>query len=76
MHDVLQIKWVQGQVLLDTGAQVSIMSKRDLTRRFGNIEVYRTEELIDSGVDLELSTENGTFVCLFSICFEWACQDF
>ena len=55
-----KLNGVERQVLLDTGAQVSIMSERDLTSRFGDIEVHRIEELLDSGVDLELSTANGT----------------
>ena len=55
-----KINGVERQVLLDTGAQVSIMSERDLTSRFGDIEVHWFQELLDSGVDLELSTANGT----------------
>ena len=51
---------VELQVLLDAGAQVSIMSEKDLKRRFGDTKVHGIEELLDPGVDLELSTANGT----------------
>ena len=60
MYDVLQNNEVECQVLLDTGTQVSIMSESDLTSRFGDNEVHLIEELLDSGIDLELSTANGT----------------
>ena len=55
-----KLNGVKRQVLLDTGAQVSIKSERDLTSRFGDTEVHRIEELLDSGMDLELSTANRT----------------
>ena len=51
---------VELQVLLDTGAQVSIMSEKNLKRRFVDTKGHGIEELLDSGVDLELSTANGT----------------
>ena len=60
MHDVCKLNGVERQVLLDKGAQVWIISERDLTSHFGDIEVHRIEELLASGVDLELSTANGT----------------
>ena len=45
-----KLNGVERQVLLDTGAQVSIMSEKDLKSRFGGTEVHRIEELLDSGV--------------------------
>ena len=55
-----RIDGVEIKVLLDTDAQVSIMSYQDLVSNFPGIKVHTIEELLESGVDLELTTANGT----------------
>ena len=51
---------VETPVLLDTGAQVSIISWQDLKNRFPQTKVNKIEDLLDPGEKVELTTANGT----------------
>ena len=52
-----RINGAEIKVLLDTSAQVSIMSYQDLVSNFPDVKI---EEFLEPGVDLELTTANGT----------------
>ena len=55
-----RINGVEIKVLLDTGAQVSIISYQDVNNNFPDVQIRQIEELLESGVNLELTTANGT----------------
>ena len=47
-------------VLLDTGAQVSIISLQELTKCLTETKLNKIKDLLDPGAKLELTTANGT----------------
>ena len=55
-----RINGVEIKVLLDTGAKVSIISYQDVKSNFPDLKIRQTEELLESGVDVELTTGIGT----------------
>ena len=55
-----RIDGVEIKVLLDTSAQVSIMNYQDFVSKFPGIKAHTIEELLESVIDLELTTANGT----------------
>ena len=55
-----KLNGVETPVLLDTGAQVSIISLQELTKCFTETKLNKIEDLLDPGAKLELTTANGT----------------
>eukprot|EP00795_Rhopilema_esculentum_P016100 gene16100-biopygen5442 len=47
-------------VLFDTGAQVSIVSSKELRKHFPQSEIKDIADLLDQDIELELSTANGS----------------
>ena len=55
-----KLNGVETPVLLDTGAQVSIISLQELTKCLTETKLNKIEDLLDPGAKLELTTANGT----------------
>ena len=51
---------VELPVLFDTGAQVSIVSSKQLKEHFPQLETQDINDLFDQNVELELTTANGS----------------
>ena len=55
-----KLNGVETPVLLDTGAQVSIISLQELNEHLKETKINKIEDLLDPGVKFELTTANGT----------------
>eukprot|EP00794_Sanderia_malayensis_P003899 gene3899-4443_t len=55
-----RLNGVETPVLLDTGAQVSIISLQQVKSQLKGTTVNKIEDLLDPGANLELKTANGT----------------
>ena len=55
-----KLNGVELTALFDTGAQVSIISLKQLRNHFPLVEIQDIKDLLESTVDLELTTANGT----------------
>ena len=55
-----KLNGVELTALFDTGAQLSIISLKQLRKHFPLVEIQDIKDLLESTVDLELTTANGT----------------
>ena len=67
-----KLNGVELTALFDTGAQVSIISLKQLRKHFPSVEIQDIKDLLESTVDLELTTANSAKLS----CSDWVKTDF